>query len=115
MKNLIGKLCVVKNNQSIFGKIKQAEKDEIGRIVVRLDIIKGNTPITDYFLDELEIKEFEIRIDLTNDTYNNDRFWCVLECGLDGIWSNVGSGWSVSAEQAFKDAFDFYNSNILKS
>lgn len=52
MKNLMGKLCVVKKNPSIFGKIKQAEKDEIGRIVVRLDIIKGNTPVTDYFLSK---------------------------------------------------------------
>lgn len=59
MNNLIGKKVRVieKDFDGIEGIIIVHEKDTVMRDVIRLKITKGKTPITDYFLSDVEIIE----------------------------------------------------------
>ena len=59
MNNLIGKKVKVieKDFEGIEGTIIVHEKDNAMRDVIRLNVTKGKTPITDYFLSDVEIIE----------------------------------------------------------
>ncbi|WP_154694959.1 hypothetical protein [Clostridium botulinum] len=54
MNTLIGKTVVI--NNKIEGRVEIHEKDELGREVIRIKITKGQTPITDYFLNDVKVK-----------------------------------------------------------
>lgn len=61
MTDLTGKKVreIEKDFYGVEGTIIVHEKDAIMRDVIRLKITKGKTPITDYFLSDVEIMETE--------------------------------------------------------
>lgn len=53
MLNLIGKQIITKDG--VLGIIEKYGKDELQREVIRIKVIHGDTPVTDYFLNDVEI------------------------------------------------------------
>lgn len=53
MKDLIGKQ--VQTKDGIIGIIESHSKDELQREVIRIKVVKGKTPVTDYFLDDVTV------------------------------------------------------------
>ena len=53
-------------------------------------------------------KEYKIQVSMTlsfHDNPTNPYFWCILE--FNNGWSNTGSGWSKTPDEAFLDAKDY--------
>ena len=60
--------------------------------------------------------EYKIEVIMNPHPWDNKKepyFWCILAWG-NTTWYNRGCGWSVTPEQAWKDANKYYNRFIVK-
>jgi hypothetical protein len=59
---------------------------------------------------------YEISINLVPEVFNGKEmfFWCIFG-NNNGAQHNCGHGWSVSVEEAAKDAYEYYNKAIKEN
>lgn len=56
--------------------------------------------------------EYKIEVMLTPDGSHMPYFWCILRYENEK-WYNNGHGWTRTPEDAWKEAYEYYNDNIL--
>lgn len=54
--------------------------------------------------------EYKIEVCMNPHTWDNPKkpyFWCIFKWCTDA-WCNEGSGWAITPEEVWEEAYDFY-------